>query len=238
MKFHSLVVSAMAIAAVPATAQAALTIATNADIGAGIASFGSAQRLLDWTGGFGPGSSWTHGSYGGAISNSGSFTDAVTGSTATGNLSITNWLDGTGFDKAGSAAPDLAISGPENFLLSFTGPVNRVGFAVATGLSLLPSEISAASTSFTLLTSADDSALLTLVNPGNGLSVWVDVQSATPFTSLRFTETGGDLTDQYFGNFVSGTVPEPAVWAMFVLGMGAIGAVLRRRRPGQHAVSA
>lgn len=33
----------------------------------------------------------------------------------------------------------------------------------------------------------------------------------------------------YFGNVVSGAVPEPASWAMFIAGFGLVGAAMRRR---------
>ena len=59
--------------------------------------------------------------------------------------------------------------------------------------------------------------------------------------SVDFTTTGGDLTflavgtsDSYGGYLdditISTAVPEPATWAMMILGFGMVGGLLRRRR--------
>jgi hypothetical protein len=216
-------------------ANAALVIETNADVGAGITAFGPAQRLLDWSGGFAEGSSWTLGSFGGPTIIGSTMTDAVTGSSVTGNIYVTNWIDGSGFDKLGAANPDLAINGTEDFLLSFAAPVNRVGFAVSTGRGLRPGEISSAGTRFALQTSTGESATFIMTDDGSGQTLWVDVQSHDAFTTLQFTEADGDLTDQYFGNFVSGMlpqiggIPEPESWALLFLGFALTGAAMRRR---------
>jgi hypothetical protein len=173
-----------------------------------------------------------------------SYHRAATDAKAAANIYLTNWLDGVGFDKGALATPDLAINGVENFGLTFAAPVSRIGFAVASGLGLLPSEIASSGTSFSLTTNTGDSGSFSLVDTGAGVVAWIDIIAASPFTSISFTETGGDLTDQYFGNVVSGTapvtggVPEPAAWAMLIAGMGGIGAAMRRRRSGQRAVSA
>jgi hypothetical protein len=213
---RALVLAGLALAS---PALAGLSISTTTNIAGGIAGFGTATPAITWA------------SYNGS-----SFVDPGTGATASGNLFITNWINGPGFDRNGSPAPDLAINGPENFTLGFAAPVSRLGFAVSTGLGLLPNEVSAASTSFTLRIGNGDTAVLTLTNPGNGLALWVDLQSTTPFTSLQFSENGNDQTDQYFGDFVSGNlpmvggVPEPASWAMLIGGFGLTGAFMRRRR--------
>lgn len=201
-----------------APAQAGITIITTANIPAGIAAFGPATPLLTWdnvsaTTGIDPG----------------------TGASAAGSIAIRNWINGPGFGPVGAPENDLAINVPENFMLNFAAPVSRIGFAISTGLGLLPGEVSAASTGFTLRTSNGDSAAFDLINPGAGLALWVDLRSDTPFTSLQFTETSSDITDQYFGNVVagnlptSGAVPEPASWALLMAGFGLVGAVQRRR---------
>lgn len=221
-----------------AAAEASLTILVNADVSAGIAAFGNATPLLGWSNAFAPASVWPAGVFGGpAIVGNTTVTDSVTGAQAAANVYVTNWLDGVGFDDGTNAAPDLAINGVENFDLGFAAPVSRIGFAVATGRGLLPNEVTSSGTSFTLTTNAGDSGSFTLVDTGNGLVAWIDIVAANPFTAINFTETGGDLTDQYFGNFVAGSVPEPASWALLILGFGLTGAMLRRRR-GVRVVSA
>jgi hypothetical protein len=226
-------------------ARAALTITANTDVAAGMTAFGAATPLLTWANAFAPGSTWASGVFGGpAIIGITTATDSVTGAQASANLYVTNWLDGVGFDKGALATPDLAINGVENFGLTFAAPVSRIGFAIATGVGLLPNQISSSGTSFTLTTNTGDSGSFTLVDTGAGLVAWIDVIATSPFTAISFTETGGDLTDQYFGNIVAGTppvtggVPEPAAWAMLIAGMSGVGVALRRRRSGQRAVSA
>src|SRR5262249_8822057 len=69
------------------------------------------------------------------------------------------------------------------------------------------------------------------------------------FTGVSFNLDAGSMgfsaTDKanslgYTGNFsvtqeMAGTVPEPATWAMLVLGFGGIGAMLRLARRQRHA---
>jgi hypothetical protein len=242
MTFHRALLAAtlLATAGLPATAaHAALAITANSNVAAGITAFGPATPLLTWANAFAPASSWTKGIFGGpAIVGITTATDSMTGAQAAANIYVTNWMDGIGFDDGADAAPDLAINGVESFDLSFAAPVSRIGFAVATGRGLLPSEITSSGTSFTLTTNTGETGSFTLTDPGNGLVAWIDIVAASPFTAISFTETGGDLTDQYFGNIVSGTVPEPAAWMMLIVGMGAVGTAMRRRQTGQQAVSA
>ena len=48
------------------------------------------------------------------------------------------------------------------------------------------------------------------------------------FTSLSFTDSG----ENWHGFTVGiGSVPEPATWALMIMGFGSVGAVIRRRRP-------
>lgn len=63
--------------------------------------------------------------------------------------------------------------------------------------------------------------------------------SDTPFTSLVFQShqqaaTNGDgfgLDNIAYGGSATRGVPEPATWALMLLGFGAIGAAMRRRQP-------
>ncbi len=47
---------------------------------------------------------------------------------------------------------------------------------------------------------------------------------------LGGTNSGCGLQEVAFAEGVTGGVPEPATWAMMILGFGAAGSVLRRRR--------
>ena len=221
-----------------ATAPASLSVNASLDVVAGRAAFGTATPLLDWANAFPENSSWSIGSFGGAALGGGTATDALTGSTSTANHYITNWIDGPGFDDGAAAAPDLAINGTEDVSFSFLVPVSRIGFAIASGRGLLPGETSSAGTSFSLLTNTGEAGTLTLVDPGTGLVAWIDIIAATPFTTISFTEAGGDQTDQYFGNIFAGSarvsipggVPEPTSWALLIAGFGLTGAAMCRRR--------
>ena len=62
------------------------------------------------------------------------------------------------------------------------------------------------------------------------------IDTANPFNSVRFINSVGDgdafgFDDLTVGDVrqVTGGVPEPATWAMMLLGFGAMGAALRRR---------
>lgn len=57
--------------------------------------------------------------------------------------------------------------------------------------------------------------------------------SNTPFTLVTFTTpTVGGSNDQFgIDNVtVGGAVPEPATWAMMILGMGVVGYAMRRKK--------
>ena len=182
---------------------AALGITQNANIAGGMAGFGPSSVAMDWDVNGAPGS-------------------------ASGNIAIMNWINGTGF-----AGSDLAVNGAENVTLNFAIPVSKIGFAISTGLGILISEINHNGAVFNLTTNTGDTGTLTLVDSGNGYAAWVEISSATPFTLLTFFEPSDDIYDQYWGDVVSsvgGAVPEPATWALMITGFGLTGSMLRRRR--------
>jgi hypothetical protein len=172
-----------------------------------MASFGTSSRVLDWDLGGAPGS--------------------ATG--LVGFVDMQNWLNGTGFEGF-----DLAVNFQENVTWTFAGPVSRIGFAISTGLeSVYTNQVNNLGAVFQLSTNTGATGALTLVDGGSGYAAWVEIISATPFTSLTFIEPNGDIADQYWGDVYSargGAVPEPTTWALMIGGFGAVGAMLRRRR--------
>jgi hypothetical protein len=69
----------------------------------------------------------------------------------------------------------------------------------------------------------------------NGSNIFNIVAPAgTVYTNATFSSTGGGFADlkQLRVTLASGAVPEPATWAMMLLGFGGIGMALRRRRRG------
>ncbi len=195
-----------------APAYAALTITQNTNIAVARAAFGPSVSVFNWdtypVGGIG---------------------------TATGAINITNWLNGVGFDKGGLPAKDLAINGAENVSWTFAQPLYRVGFAISTGLeSVYVNQIDHTGALFNLTASNGAVGMLTLVDTGHGLATWVEVSSATPFTSLSFIEPSGNIYDQYWGDVIGRTspaaVPELGTWAMLLVGFASIGVAMRLRR--------
>ncbi len=196
----STALAASAIVAVPA--RAALVITSNAAIGAARTAFGG-TTVLDWTIAGAPGS-----------------VTAAAGS----SVAIANWINGTGFEGL-----DLALSGNESFTWAFATPVSRIGFAISTGTGLFPNEVRPTGAVFNLMTSSGDTGTLTLA-AGPGFTTWIEISSATPFSSLSFTDTT-DIWDQYFGNvYAASAVPEASTWTMMIAGFGIAGFAARRRR--------
>lgn len=197
--------------------QAAIVVTQNTNIAGAIAGFGPSVAALDWSNANGaPG-------------------------TTTGNVNIRNWIDGPGFDNGVNPAVDLAINGVENVTWNFATPVSRIGFALATGLGLFPTEFDHLGATFNLLTNNGDAGVITLADTGNGYAAWIEISSTAAFSSLTFTEVGSNNKDQYWGNVVSSAVPEPSSWAMMISGFGLIGGALRsvRARPSlpKHAMA-
>jgi hypothetical protein len=203
MKTFAQLLTFGALGLIAAPASAAITVTQNTNIPAAMAAFGPSTTEFDWNNGTGaPG-------------------------TALGNINIAHWIDGPGFDDGANPAFDLAINGVENVTWNFAAPVTRIGFAMATGLGLLPTEIDHLGATFNLLTSNGDVGVITLADAGSGYAAWIEISSTTAFSSLSFTEVGNNIQDQYWGNVVSGAVPEPASWALMIAGFGLVGGAMR-----------
>lgn len=82
---------------------------------------------------------------------------------------------------------------------------------------------------------------------GGSLTWNTPVQSVTAGDGSSYTVRFGDLTGVQFGSSsvsqvtvtldsMGAAVPEPATWAFMILGFGAVGAAMRRRKPVQTTV--
>ncbi len=78
-----------------------------------------------------------------------------------------------------------------------------------------------------LAASASDSTLFTLTLSGSNIAFAI-------FGSRSPSVSGSSVFADNFTFISTGAVPEPASWAMMLLGFGAIGVSLRRRRPPQE----
>lgn len=66
------------------------------------------------------------------------------------------------------------------------------------------------------------------------LYAFFNFQSDTAFNRIQLVQNGGggfEFDNLTIGSAVVSTAPEPATWAMMLLGFGAIGLALRKRRP-------
>ncbi len=100
------------------------------------------------------------------------------------------------------------------------GPTQKVVSTVATGSS---------SASYTF-----DTTGATRTDMGWAPFVYTFVADGTT-TTLGFTSSiGGSYGAALDAVSVSGAVPEPATWALMILGFGAVGGALRRRTPAMR----
>lgn len=131
--------------------------------------------------------------------------------------------------RQGNHFEDRLVRGGDNTTFSFSGAVNGLG-----GFFNLSPGGAGQGIEFLL----DGTTLLgTEVPNGNGNSFWGFITD-TSFTSviLNGGTQGGvaetyHLDDLQFGALAAaGGVPEPATWAMMIIGFGAIGASMRRKK--------
>ena len=155
---------------------------------------------------------------------------------------------GTGYGNVGPSGPvvsftssqgniNLDASGQATITSAVATALNQLTFTLQPGYSFTGAEFnllngSANNLDVTLTTNTGATSTIALSNT-NG-SNWFDIIAASgqAFTSASFNSTGAGFADfrQLRLTLGPGAVPEPATWAMMLLGFGAIGVAMRRRR--------
>jgi len=70
----------------------------------------------------------------------------------------------------------------------------------------------------------------TVALPGNPTTGFFGVISDTPLGAISFTSARGIVDITTFSTAAVAAVPEPATWAMLLIGFGAVGSAVRARR--------
>jgi hypothetical protein len=84
---------------------------------------------------------------------------------------------------------------------------------------------------FTFFDGTDTTTELVTLDRVRGLQTWAFNRSRLEWFSYAQVGTMGMQVDNLvFGDAASAAVPEPGAWALMILGFGAAGAALRRRR--------
>ncbi|NJC05311.1 hypothetical protein GGQ97_001104 [Sphingomonas kaistensis] len=162
----------------------------------------------------------------------------VTGQISVGGLATpigsSGWSDATGVDAAGSLI--FYGAGTGSFAgLNCAGSCGTIAdipdlstfAAIANFLTLNTNGIAFDLNSISNITRTSDALGGTLAFTGSG-TIRFNGYDATPGI-FSFTAQGSNLTS-FSASAVSAAVPEPGTWALMLLGFGAVGYSLRRRR--------
>jgi len=137
------------------------------------------------------------------------------------NVNATTWTVGS---LTENGAGTIADGGSNN--IDGHGSFNLT-FDQTDGFTDRSSVISFTLTNTGATTWATDASVLTGNNLGNTIGAHIGAcnTGCTAFATTGFATNGG-----------GGVIPEPATWAMMILGFGGVGAMLRRRRVPQLAI--
>lgn len=156
----------------------------------------------------------------------GSITGTLTGGTIASGANS--------FGRFPTSASNYLETSSSAFQITFSEAIAAFGF-YGTDIGDFSGQLS-----IELLRAGGNTTLLvphTLSGPNGSLLFYGVIDTANPFTGVRFLNSSGN-DDDFFGfddltigdvRQVTGAVPEPSTWAMLIIGFGAIGATLRRQ---------
>jgi len=161
------------------------------------------------------------------------------------------------FTNAGTVTGTVGIGGPQVTFTSTQGNLStnpgaatvftadgslltNLTFTILSGFSAAEFNLENGDPSSFLVTLTDSggdtfSETLSKLNGSNIFNILAP--AGTTYTSATFTSTGGGFADlKQLRVTLATAVPEPATWAMILLGFGGIGVAMRRRRSGRGAL--
>ena len=161
------------------------------------------------------------------------------------------------FTNAGTVTGTVGIGGPQVTFTSTQGNLStnpgaatvftadgslltNLTFTILSGFSAAEFNLENGDPSSFLVTLTDSggdtfSQTLSKLNGSNIFNILAP--AGTTYTSATFTSTGGGFADlKQLRVTLATAVPEPATWAMILLGFGGIGMAMRRRRSGRGAL--
>jgi len=162
------------------------------------------------------------------------FAQNITGTLNFGALGGTNYFDPTnggvpaGYGNTGSAT--VAIGSGVEFGYQDGANLDTANFT-GTSLTITDQTFSSASPFFMTFTSNVAGFFNNAAFSSNGFGGSFSVSGNTLTFSAPTVGTPQTRTSVITFAGATGAVPEPATWAMMVLGFGAVGASLRRRAP-------
>lgn len=133
---------------------------------------------------------------------------------------------------------DLAINGPENFIVESGTPLYSFGFdfhePTASGPGLVDTcnfPCTPSTFEIRLFSGVMPIAVHEFTRPKDSLQ-FVGIWTSSSFDRIEIHETMGTADNEFFGNFTTGVTPapEPVTLALFGIGLGALFSTTRRHQ--------